>query len=65
MMFRWFCVLLSAFLVIDLCAWIDGRQTLTQWVIANGRKDNRIKFLVLTIIMTAAVYLCVHLELTQ
>lgn len=57
-------VLLGAFLLVDLYAYITG-QTLTQWCIEQKKRFTWFRLALLAIIVVAGLFLVVHFELFE
>jgi hypothetical protein len=64
-LFLVFVSFLAGFLVMDLVAWLLGRQTMSQWVIAESRRSKWIRFYFLCVILVTMVFLCFHFELVS
>jgi hypothetical protein len=61
-MLKCLAILLGAFLLVDLYAYWQG-QTLTQWVIEQKNRFTWFRLAVFSIIVVAAGFMIVHLEL--
>jgi threonine/homoserine/homoserine lactone efflux protein len=58
-----FLFLLTSFLAADLIAWLTKHQTMSQWIIAEAQRNRWFRFLMIVLLMLAAVFLCFHFEL--
>lgn len=57
---------LIAFALVDVGLWITGRETMSQWVIKHGKKNNLVGIIALVfcvLICTIGLWLIFHWEI--